>query len=353
MSKPEAITLQAQFLRGIEDVIPSTNSLVNELSEVLEISTDSAYRRMRGDTLLTIDEIIRLCDHYQISFDAFSKVKPGLVTFNYTPIEPSAESYVAYLSNVLRDLKAIEAMGGAKATYACQDIPFFYHFNYPVLANFKTFYWMRTIMNLPDLNKLKFDADSNFSEILEIGKQIYDTYLRIPSVEIWTSSTIQSTIMQIAFYWDSGVFESADDALRVCAELSKEIEDLQHKADSGNKLADPSIAIEENNENISEQTAGEQVNYQLYISEIELTNNCIMINVGSASWVYLSHFSFNSMVTRNQAYSKKTEMWLSNILKKSTLISGTAEKQRFQFFQDSLVRIDELMNRINSSIEKK
>jgi len=128
---------------------------------------------------------------------------------------------------------------------------------------------------------------------------------------------------------------------------------LQHKAASGNKLADPSIAIEENNENISEQTAGEQVNYQLYISEIELTNNCIMINVGSTSWIYLSHFSFNSMVTRNQAYSKKTEMWFSNILKKSTLISGTAEKQRFQFFQDSLARIDELMNRINSSVEKK
>ncbi len=128
------------------------------------------------------------------------------------------------------------------------------------------------------LNKLKLDTDSNFSEICEIGKQIYDTYLRMPFVEIWTSSTIQCTLMQIAFYWDSGVFETADDALRVCAELSKEIEDLQYKAESGNKLADPSIAIEENNEDIPEQSAGEQVNYQLYIRENEPTNNLMKLD---------------------------------------------------------------------------
>jgi hypothetical protein len=352
MANIDISKLQSQFLRGIEDVMPANSSLVNELSDVLEISTDSAYRRMRGETLLTIEDIVRLCEHFQLSFDAFSKVKLGMVTFNYSPLDSTAESFASYLSDTLKDIKTIASAGDPRIMYACQDIPLFYHYNYPVLANFKIFYWMRTIMNLPDLNRLKFDADSQFPELLEIGKAIYDAYVQVPSVEIWTQSTIESTLMQISFYWDSGIFESKEDALRVCAELSKEIEDFQQRAEASSKL-DEVLNSEEKTEPIEIAEASDEVkNYQLYISEIELTNNCVLVNIGGTQAVYLGHFSFNTMVTRNHTYCKKTENWLNNIIKKSTLISGAAEKQRFQFFQNALVRIDNLMNRINEDAKK-
>jgi hypothetical protein len=352
MKENEVQSHQAQFLQGIEDVIPTNSSMVSELSDVLGISADSAYRRMRGETQLTIDEIIKLCDHYKISFDTFSKVKSGMVTFNFAAIDSSAESFAAYLVKQLEDVKIIASAKESKIVYACQDIPVFYHYNYPVLASFKIFYWMRTILNLPDLGKLKFDADSQFTELLETGKQIYDTYIQIPSVEVWTDTTIQSTLKQIAFYWDSGVFENKEHALRVCADLSKEIEDIQLKAEAQTKLNESLNQADEANADDRDMSAGEQKNYHLYVSEVELTNNCVLVNIGSSQAVYLSHFSFNTMFTKNQNYCRKTEAWMSHILKKSTLISGVAEKQRFQFFQNALARIDELMNRINSEAKK-
>lgn len=352
MKENEVQSHQAQFLQGIEDVIPTNSSLVSELTDVLEISTDSAYRRMRGETQLTLDEIIKLCDHYQISFDTFSKVKSGMVTFNFAAIDSSAESFAEYLAKQLEDIKIIASAKESKIIYACQDIPVFYHYNYPVLASFKIFYWMRTILNLPDLNKLKFDADSQFTELLETGKQIFDSYMKVPSVEVWTDTTIQSTLKQIAFYWDSGVFENKEHALRVCADLSKEIEDIQQKAEAQTKLNEGHNDGDETNSSDRDVSVDELKNYHLYVSEVELTNNCVLVNIGSNQAVYLSHFSFNTMFTKNQSYCRKTEVWMGHILKKSTLISGVAEKQRFQFFQNALARIDELMNRINNESKK-
>ena len=346
MTNVEASRLQAQFLRGVEDVMPPTTSLVSELSDVLEISTDSAYRRMRGETLLTIDEIIMICEHYQISFDAFSKVKTGMVTFNYSPIESNAESFALYLENLKKDLALIASAKESNIVYACQDIPVFHHYNYPDLANFKIFYWMRTIMNMPDLNRVKYDADFQFTELLELGKEVYDIYAKIPSVEVWTESTILSTLKQIGFYWDSGVFESKEDALRVCAALSKEIDDIQQMAEFGTKLPYEAVPIDNNNDDSENPN---DKNYKLYISDIELTNNCVLVNIGSTQAVYLGHFSFSTMATKNENYCKKTEAWINNIMKKSTLISVVSEKQRFQFFQGVNRGIDELMKRINDN----
>ena len=50
---------QLEFLNRFKDLIPSGTSIVFELSELLDISTDSMYRRLRGETSLTFDEIVK------------------------------------------------------------------------------------------------------------------------------------------------------------------------------------------------------------------------------------------------------------------------------------------------------
>jgi hypothetical protein len=343
MATVEVTGLQVQFLRGIEDVIPPSSSLVSELSDVLEISTDSAYRRMRGETLLTINEIVKLCDHFQISFDAFSKVKSGMVTFTYLPIDVSAESLANYLETVLKELNQLVRVNDSRIVYACKDIPLFYHFNYPELANFMIFFWMRTILNLPDFSKVKYDADFQFPELLGIGKSIFEAYSKIQSAEVWTELTVQSTLKQISFYWESGIFESKEVALRVCAALSKEIEDIERMAEFGTKKLNETIEGSEHNAEDSEVVTA---NYKLYVSDIELNNNCQLISMGDLHSVSLGHLSFSTMLSSNELYFKKTEQWINNIIKKSTLVSGASEKQRFQFFQSTNKCIDDLMKRI-------
>jgi len=330
--------LQAGFLAGIKELIPPNTSLVNELSDLLEISMDSAYRRIRGETLLNIDEISILCKQFGLSFDSIAGIQSGMVNFSYLPLEPLAENFTLYHENLLQQISLIATSPRSHIVYACQDLPLFHHYSFPDLANFKVFYWKRSIMNIPELTNKRFGADTRFAGLLETGKSIVKAYSKVRSTEIWTDNTVQSTLKQIRFYWESGAFETKEDALRVCAALHNEIESIQQQAEYSSKKTEISILKDKNQENPESDK-----NFQLYVSEIELTNNCVLVNMDPTKFVYLGHFSFSTMTTRNELYCSITENWLNNIIRKSTLISGVSEKQRYQFFKNIYSSIEQLM----------
>ncbi|MCF8298244.1 MAG: hypothetical protein K9J13_11920 [Saprospiraceae bacterium] len=330
-------SIQLQFLKKIEDIIPSNSSLVYELSDILEISIDSAYRRIRSETALSIGDIIKLCDHFKISFDSFSHSESGNVTFNYTIMNKEEHSFEEFLSNLINDLKIINSAKESRIIYAAEDIPVFHNYKYPVLSAYKMFYWMKSIMNIPSLEDKKFDASKISDKFKEMANQIFELYTSIPSVEIWTDTTVASTVKQIGFYWDSGMFASIDDALMVCDDLKQEITDIQKQAELGKKF------ISEEFKNVNQE------NYSVYFSEIEITNNCVLVSIGNTKQVYLGHQTFNTMSTSNINYCNETEQWLNNIIRKSILISGVSETQRYQFFRKAFKSIDGLITKIKES----
>ncbi len=335
--------LQSNFLTGIKELIPPQSSLVNELTDLLNISMDSAYRRIRGETLLNIDEISILCKNFGLSFDSLAGIQSGMVNFSYLPLEPLAENFTLYHENLLQQISRIADFPRSHIIYACQDLPLFHHYSFPDLANFKVFYWKRSIMNIPELTNKQFGANTKFSDLLETGKSIVKAYSQVRSTEIWTDNTIQSTLKQIRFYWESGAFETKEDALRVCAALRNEVESIQQQAEYSSKKTEVSILKDSKKENIEQEN-----NFQLYVSEIELTNNCVLVDMEPVKFVYLGHFSFSTMATRNELYCSITEGWLNNIIRKSNLISGVSEKQRYQFFKNIYSRIDQLMSNIQN-----
>ncbi len=337
MAKIENLSKQKQFFNKIEDIIPASTSMVNELIDLLGISMDSAYRRLRGETALTIDEVIVLCNHYKISFDSFINLESGNVSFNYTLMDEGLKSFAKYHESLLRDMKIIESAKQKRIVYACEDIPVFHNISLEPIAKFKMFYWMKSIMNTPEFEGEQFDPSLIPESFTERARQIYELYCVIPSVEIWTDTTIQSTVKQIEFYWESGMFKSRHDALDICDSLKQELEIVQKQAENSSKYLKPGIPPEYEN------------NYELYFSEIEITNNCVFVNLGQTRAVYLGHLSFNTMSTSNSGYCHETEMWLENLKRKSTLISGVSVKHRYQFFRAALKYVDDLVEKIKNS----
>jgi hypothetical protein len=319
---------QILFLRKIEELIPAGNSLAAELTDVLGISPDSVYRRLRAETKLSIDEVILLCKHFKISFDSFIHLETGTVTFNYTLMREGESGFLNYLKSLLRDMEIIRQSKGKHIWYACEDIPIFYNINFPKIAAFKMFYWLRSILNVPALNKASFSEEHIPEEMITLGKQIYSLYCQIPSTEIWSDTTIESTLKQIRFYHASGIFKTNEDAIDVYMALRDELEVILHQAENGRK--DPSHG----------KFAAEPVLYELYASEIELTNNCVLVKLGETKAVYLGHLTFNTMSTSNRTYCEETEIWMNNLIRKSNPISGVSEKNRYQFFKKAFDAID-------------
>ena len=332
----KSFNIQTYLLERIGKLLPSSISLVDELAEVLNISIDSVYRRLKGETLLNIEEIELLCNRYIISFDSFCKFRGNTVTFDFSPMGDE-QNYKNYLLSILNDLKVIHKNKNKRIIYAAEDIPLFHNFVFPELAKFKLFYWMKSIMNIESLQGIKFDSQLINKEILEIGQELYDLYAKIPSVEIWTELTPVSLYKQIEFFWDTGIFRSKDDALAICDSAKEEFSLLEKEATIARKYdSKGSLAPDENN-------------YILYWSEIEIGNNCILAEIEGEKAVYLAFNTFNKLTTRNKYFCGEIDKWLKNLMKKSTLISGISEKQRCRFFNRLNEGLENLRNKIARS----
>ncbi|MES2133970.1 MAG: hypothetical protein V4506_16580 [Bacteroidota bacterium] len=331
-SKKTDFEMQEVFIKHLKQVVPANVSLVDDIADILKISNDSAYRRLRNETELSLDETYKICKHYRISVDSVFSNNGDSVTCNYIKLTDSADNFENYLNSLLTQLVRLQKSEDAKIVYAAEEIPIFHSFYSKELAAFKMFYWQRSVLNIPEYQTKKFDWDSIPEKQLRLAEEIHQTYLKVPSIEIWTDETIQTTIKQIEYYFESGAFKEKEDTITVLLELKKMMQAIHGYAEHENKHK-PSKVI---------------TPFSLYNSDLVIGTNCIHINVGGIVFSYISFNTLNSLTTGNQQFCEEIEHWMKNLIKKSTLISGIAEKQRFQFFSKAYKAIDQCIERIKN-----
>ncbi|NOZ45428.1 MAG: hypothetical protein GXO79_01450 [Chlorobi bacterium] len=324
---------QLKLFSILQEKIPENFSLVDVISDLLQISNDSAYRRIRGETALSIDEAAAICGKYNISFDDNINTAIPSASFRYNPLTDKSH-FKEFLTSIRNDMQMIKKADDPKIIWAAIDIPIFHHFRYPNLSAFKMFYWLTAVINEPTLLSQKFDINIVDKELTKIGSQIYELYKEIPSIEIWSDATILSLIKQIEFYWDSGMFENKTNALKVCDEAYTQFVNIQKQAEAKKK--------------VPEDTGETATSFELYYSDIEIGNNCIQISVGNRKNIYLSFNTFNALVSGNQQFCETTNNWLLNLISKATLISGVSEKIRNQFFSKALDSMKALITKIET-----
>ncbi len=329
--KSKAQPIQTVFIQKLKDNLAPNVGLAEELAELLEVSIDSAYRRIRGETDLSIDEIYTITKKYNISIDSIFSSLGDSVTFTYTKLTDSADNFDKYINRIYAHVKTIGAFNEKKITYIAEEVPLFYSFFSEKLIQFKLFYWQRSVLNVPDFQGKKFEFGLIPEEQIKLAKSAFEEYKKIPSVEVWTNETILTIIKQVDFYVDSGVFKNKEDALRVVEEIRSMVKYVEQCAETGRKEA-----------------TSQNENYSLYNSEVVLGTNCVYINTGPAKYAYITFNTFNSLTTNNVEFCDETDHWVKNIIKKSTLISGVAEKQRYQFFSKMYINIDNCFERIKN-----
>ncbi|CAN5334728.1 hypothetical protein BH10BAC1_BH10BAC1_11130 [soil metagenome] len=338
MAKKETESAQSILMDRIKAALPGNISLVDELADLLKVSNDSAYRRMRGETALSIEEITLICKHFKISFDAFiNNSNDNVVTFSYHQLSGHVNTFREYLENMKRDLTTMMKFPekDRQVIFAAEDIPVFQHFAHPYLSAFKIFYWNKSILNAKGYEDKKFEATNIDSDLLALTKDIYDMYSKIDSIEVWSDDTVTSTLKQVEFYWDAGAFKSKEDALKVCEELNLLFIRINKQAEQNVKL------------DLNDKPASSENNYALYHSDVMIGNNCVMSQLMGMKAAYISYHTFNFMLTTNPGFCNETDLWLKNLIRKSNLISGVAEKQRYRFFK----RVDESLKKLVHKIE--
>jgi hypothetical protein len=338
MAKKVIESAQTVLMQRIKAALPANMSLVDELADLLNVSNDSAYRRMRGETQLSIEEIAAICKRFKISFDAFiNSSDQSSVNFTYHQLSSHVSSFKDYLLGIKNGLDQVLMFpeGNRQIIFAAEDIPVFQHFAHPYLTAFKIFYWNKSILNAKGFEDNKFETTHVDEELMKLAAQIYEGYSKVNSIEIWSDDTVNSTLKQIEFYWDSGAFKSKQDALKVCEEVNLMFSRISKQAE---------INIQLNSDGKPTSTEN---NYSLYHSDVMIGNNCVLVMMGNMRGAYISYHTFNVMLTTNGSFCNETELWLNNLIRKSNLISGVAEKQRYRYFK----RINEALKKLIHKIE--
>lgn len=338
MAKKAQESAQTILMQRIKDALPSNISLVDELADLLKVSNDSAYRRIRGETALSIEEIAAICKHFKISFDAFiNNSDDNFVSFSHHQLSSHINTFREYLQSIKKDLDNLLKFpeNVRQIIFAAEDIPVFQHFAHPELTAFKIFYWNKSILNAKGFEDKKFETIHIDKDLLQLSKDIYERYSKISSIEIWSDDTVNSTLKQIEFYWDAGAFKSKKDALLVCEEVNLMFARICKQAELNVKL------------DINNKPTSTENNYALYHSDVMIGNNCVLATMGNMKGAYISYHTFNVMLTTNANFCNETDLWLKNLIRKSNLISGVAEKQRYRYFRG----IDEALKKLVSKIE--
>ena len=318
-----------QFLfQHLKDNLPAHLSLVDSVADVLHLSTDSTYRRIRGETPVSLDELKTLCTHFKVSLDSLFHINNNATLFEVVSIDNASYTFENYLEGVLQTLLHINSFSQKEIYYASKDLPLHAFFHIPEVLAFKHFFWMKTILNHPRYAKAIFQLHVE-KQISETAIRILQQYNQVPSVEVWNTECINSTIQQIEFYRDANVFSQAADMVALYDCLETMIDHVEKQAEYGTKFI--------RGENPDLRTP----NFKLFSNQVILANNTILVKTGDSRMVAVLYGVLNYMTTRDASFCDF--MWdeLGNIIRRSTLISSVSEIQRTRFFESCRKNIDQ------------
>jgi hypothetical protein len=321
---------QSALFEKIKSLIPSQISVVDTVAELLSVSNDAAYRRIRGEKQLDLDEIITLSRHFGLSLDAAFGLQPANISFFYNPLDLNkVDDYLGYMKGLIANLEMLSQAKDKEIFFSALDVPIFHFMEFKELTLFKIFSWSISVCNL-QTDYSSFVEKFKSQELFECYDKVSNNYARIPSTEIWTNNTIDTILRLINFYYDTGYFKDGDTALMLCSQLLDMVDKLQAWAEKGYKTSHPS-----------------HPQFNLYLSDIDLENSFMLTRKDNSRTVMIKLFTINSMGTMHPSFCEETEKWVQNIIKRSSLISGASEKERFKFFSGVRQKIRFVIEKID------
>ena len=326
-------SIQEILFQTIKTKLPSNISFVHDLSELLGISYDSAYRRIRGEKELSLEELKSICLHYNVSIDSLFNFKSNQVIFNSLALGEDGFTFENWLQSLLEGIKRIHSCQQREIIYAAKDLPVFYFFEFPEIAAFKIYFWHKTLIPASEYENQLISLEPP-ETLYTLGHQLLSYYIKIPTIEIWSEATIASILKQIEYCYVSGFFARIEDVFRLCEVLESWLQHVQRQAECGFqfRLGSPCEGIENS--------------YKLFNNEVLVSDNTILVTMDGQKTSYYTYNVINQLITTNPVFCNQVDKTLRNLMQKSSLISGTSAKERHRFFNKLHENVKALRTRI-------
>jgi hypothetical protein len=263
--------------------------------------------------------------------DQLLQLNTDTVVFNATGLNRNQFPFHEILESMYKQMRFFNTFNHKRILYLCKDMPIWQFYLFPELAAFKTFFWAKTIHNEPEYINQQFSlSEFTLDGFFNLGQEIIREYNKIPSVELWNLESINSTVSQIQFYKESGGFKKESDIATVIDSFEKTLDHLQLEAEKGFKF----------------MPGDTDVSYKapadLYINEVVIGSNTILAEIDGGKISFIPYNVFSFIHTRDQRFNETVFNGFHTLRSRSTLISGTGEKERNRFFGSLRSKLNKL-----------
>ena len=328
-SREKKSGIQVMLFDLIQKTLPRNIALVDEVSELLHIGSDAAYRRIRGEKPVSLEETLTLCRRYQISMDSLADMVTDHdhIRCRYTPLNlENSESYLTFIRSIAENMENARYFPEREIILSAVDVPLLNILSYSELIFLKLFSWSKTVYAYSSPYE-KFVDQFNNSEIKKYHEKIVQSYLLIPSSEIWTTHTVDPIIKLIDYHSELGHFSDRKLPLLFCEQLLDLLNKVQNWAENGKKGTG-------------------NIRFSFYVSETDIGSTFILLKNAERSACLIRLYTINGLSISDERFCTETESWLRNSAKRSLLLSEASEKDRFKFFEAQRQKIKDLTAKI-------
>jgi hypothetical protein len=325
---------QQILFQRIKDILGPNLSLAETVSESLNISNDSAYRRIRNEKKLELDEFYLLCKHFNISADEIFNLHNQFIKFNFININKDRFDFEHFLEVIYQDLKRLLKQNSPEIYCIFNELNLFQLLIVPEIAAFKFFFWSKSNFVFPNYKDLQFSLDHMSGKVLKLCKDIMQLYNSIPSIEFMASEALSSMLKQLNYYYEAGYFNNIKDGLTLCDALTKLMDHLKLQAETGYKFAYG-----------TNPDAG-SAKYVLYYNDLLIVDNTVLVHAEQVNRTYITSNVVNLLVSDNLTFYNQNLHWAENLVRKSVLISGASEKDRNKYFRNFLEQIEAFRSKL-------
>ncbi len=314
---------QEALLKQIRKQISDRLSINDAIATVLQISYDAAHRRVSGKSKFSIEETVQLANHFTISLDSLFLQKEKVIIEKTIEVSNLAEMQL-YFQNSATKVVSLTKDSTTVMYYSAKDIPLFYFMDATIMSKFKAYVWLNLLD--ADTSKVTFENFVITESFLESMMKLKKAYEKVEVKEIWNDTTINSSLQQILYFYESGLlsFESANELFD---DLKRMINNIKKKCNNPNS------------------------NFSIYHNELVMLNNNLLFESKEKLTLFASYTLLGYFITENEESCQNVKRWFHRQIANSKPLNSSGIKEQQLFFNKAIRKIDFYRNQLNSQVD--
>jgi hypothetical protein len=323
------IQLNEELIQKITECIPPNIKPIDYLMDILSISRESAYRRMRGDIAFTFNEIAKLASTLNFTVDNIIGVHSEERCFFDLKTDKSlspAKDFLLIFKDYAKCLEQICNDPDTEAIASLNRFSLFFLAPYDHLFKFYYYKWIHQTYNVPV--SLLFAETVISPEVKEVRRHFQTLVKSFNHCSFIFDRNIFLTLVREIQYYNSRGLISKDEVLVMQQELTELLAYLKLLIHKGSN------------------ESGYVYNFYLSLLNIDINTSYASLKGGTDSISQYWMYAASPVLIKNQEICQLNKKWLESMKKMSVLITQSNETLQLEFINKQNEYINTITNHL-------